>query len=67
MKNWPKYRKNVIDNVILSINEDDLAGYCGAVGVTHCFSTSHSQNELMSAVVSDKVYISILDKYKCII
>ncbi|VDK86607.1 unnamed protein product [Litomosoides sigmodontis] len=65
VKNWSKYRKNVTDNVILSINEDDLAGYCDAMGVTHCLSTLHSQNELMFAAVSEKT-LDILDNYSLV-
>ncbi|CAG9536551.1 unnamed protein product [Cercopithifilaria johnstoni] len=60
VKNWPKYKKSLLDNVVLSINEDDLAGYCDAVVVTHCLSTPRSQDELMFATVSEKT-LDILD------
>lgn len=60
MKNWPKYKKEAMNNVVLGINESDLAGYCDAYGITHSYrlSTPRSQNKLMSGVVSEEVYIS---------
>lgn len=47
-----------MDKFVLSINEDDLGGYCDAVGITHCFSTLRSQNELIFGAISEKVCIS---------
>uniref|UniRef100_A0A0R3RGG2 Nucleolar protein 56 n=1 Tax=Elaeophora elaphi TaxID=1147741 RepID=A0A0R3RGG2_9BILA len=57
VKNWPKCKKGLVHNVVVSINEDDLAGYCDAYGITHSYhhlSAPVSQSELMSATFNGK-------------
>uniref|UniRef100_A0A1I7W1V1 UBR-type domain-containing protein n=1 Tax=Loa loa TaxID=7209 RepID=A0A1I7W1V1_LOALO len=67
VKNWPKRKKGLMDNVVLGINESDLTGYCNAVGITHsyCFSTPLSHNELMFAAVTEKT-LDTLDNYSLV-
>ncbi|VBB30515.1 unnamed protein product [Acanthocheilonema viteae] len=60
VKNWSKYKKNLMENVVVSINEDDLAGYCDALGIKHCFSTPYSESKLMFETVNEKT-LDILD------
>ncbi|OZC06500.1 hypothetical protein X798_06511 [Onchocerca flexuosa] len=62
VKNWPKYKKGLMNNVVLGINENDLAGYCEAYGITHSFhfSTSRFQNELMFEAINEKT-LDVLD------
>ncbi|KAK6105022.1 hypothetical protein QQG55_18630 [Brugia pahangi] len=67
VKNWPKYKKFYMDNVVFGINENDLAGYCDAYGITYsyCFSVPRSQNELMFGTVNEKT-LDILDSYSLV-
>ncbi|EJW84336.1 hypothetical protein WUBG_04754 [Wuchereria bancrofti] len=67
VKNWSKYKKFHVDNVVLGINENDLAGYCDAYGITYsyCFSVSRSQNELMFGTINEKI-LDILDSYSLV-
>ncbi|VDK66352.1 unnamed protein product, partial [Onchocerca ochengi] len=62
VKNWPKYKKGLVDNVVLGINENDLTGYCEAYGITHSFSlsTPRFQNELMFQAINEKT-LDVLD------
>nr|CDP91181.1 Bm8199, isoform a [Brugia malayi] len=67
VKNWPKYKKFHMDNVVFGINENDLAGYCDAYGITYsyCFSVPRSQNELMFGTINEKT-LDILDSYSLV-
>ncbi|KAM3718703.1 Integrator complex subunit [Dirofilaria immitis] len=62
VKNWPKCKKGLMNNVVLGINENDLAGYCEAYCITHSFYNSipRFENELMFEAVSEKA-LDILD------